>query len=197
MSPFNPDVDFISGLGYADYAGSGVVHLVGGSLALVGAVCVGPRIGRFEDKAGIQPHSVSLQFVGLLLLWTGWFGFNAGSTLCMFQCYESVGIVLVNTILSSNSAGITELILSRVLVGKLNLSLMMNGVLAGLVGITAGCAMVEPWAAIIIGIISAFVMTGTSRLLVKLRIDDPVVRSVENINYVSGRFSKLKCFSSF
>lgn len=162
--------------GLVDFAGSGVVHMVGGFAGLVGAIVVGPRLGRF-DAAGkpieIKAHSHTLQSLGVVILWFGWYGFNAGSTLCALGCMNIAAKVAVTTTIAAASACITGAFISR-LEGQFNLTTALNSVIAGLVSVTAPCSVIEPWAAFVIGIIGAIVFICSSKLLVKLRIDDPL-----------------------
>jgi len=168
--------------GLIDFAGSGVVHMVGGFSGLMGAIAVGPRLGRFteeRDAAGNvivhEEHNKLLASLGVCILWFGWYGFNGGSTLMVSDGYAALAAkVCVTTTLAAASAAITCTVYSRVLFHKFDLMLSLNGVLAGLVSITANCAVVEPWGAAVIGFLGAFVYIGSSALLKKLKIDDPL-----------------------
>ena len=165
----------ISNNGMIDFAGSGVVHMVGGFSGLMGAMAIGPRKGRFdeggEDK--YKPHNVLVAALGVCILWFGWYGFNCGSTLVIADGASAIASkVAVTTTLAA--AATTCSMYSRILYGHFDLMLSLNGVLAGLVSITAPCPVVDPWAAIVIGIIGAFVFIGASALLKKLKIDDPL-----------------------
>lgn len=163
-------------LGFIDFAGSTVVHAVGGFSALIGAFLVGPRVGKYtkEGKANIIPaHSIPLGALGVLLLWFGWFGFNPGSSLAATN--PIVATIAVTTILAGASAAITAMLISWIKYGKPDVSLTLNGNLAGLVAITAGCAAVSPNGAIIIGIVAGAVMIFSVEFIEKvLKIDDPV-----------------------
>jgi len=173
--------------GMIDFAGSGVVHMTGGATALIAAVILGPRIGRFYDKDGnalpepgtFAPHSVALQVLGTFILWVGWYGFNPGSTGGVGSG-TITGLCAVTTTLSAAggciSALFTDTILGYTKTGEFeyDLTFAMNGALSGLVGITAGCSVVAPWAALFIGIISGWVYVFSSGLLIKLKIDDAV-----------------------
>lgn len=185
MSAFNLDDnntvagDLLAGsIGLIDFAGSGVVHITGGIMALVGAYIIGPRGGRFvaSDDVSFGVASYSLQALGTFILWFGWFGFNAGSSLA-FEGTNTAKAALL-TVLSPSAAGIVGTIVPRFLYGHYDLSTLLNCVLAGLVSITAGCASVFDFSAIIIGIIGAFIYLGGAHLLVYLKIDDPLVASV-------------------
>merc|ERR1712127_659336 len=173
-----------------DFAGSGVVHMTGGATALVAAKVLGPRIGRFYDADGNElpephdfpPHSVALQVLGTFILWVGWYGFNPGSTLGISPAgYGDVcALAAVTTTLAaaagSVSAMFTDMMLHRRSTGEVmyDITMCMNGALSGLVGITAGCSVVAPWAAVVIGIIAGWAYIFWSNLLVKLKIDDAV-----------------------
>ena len=178
------------GSGMIDFAGSGVVHMTGGSTALCAAKILGPRIGRFYDRRGNEldepgdfpPHSVPLQVIGTFILWVGWYGFNPGSTLAISPAgYGDVAALCAVTTTIAATAGsvsamFTESILERRRTGltTFDITFCMNGALSGLVGITAGCSVVEPWAAFVIGIIAGWVYIMWSYLLVQLKIDDAV-----------------------
>lgn len=184
------NVNPFRGVGMIDFAGSGVVHMTGGTTALVGAIILGPRIGRFYDNNGNplpEPaswpaHSVALQVLGTFLLWFGWYGFNPGSSLSVSTSAgaDAAALAAVTTTLSGASACVsamfTDTLLGLMATGEstYNLTMAMNGGLAGLVGITGGCAVVTPWASIAIGIVSGWVYVFSSKLLIKLRIDDAV-----------------------
>jgi len=178
------------GVGMIDFAGSGVVHMTGGMCALIGAIVLGPRIGRFYDENGntldephtFQPHSVALQCLGTFILWFGWYGFNAGSTLGISgENYGHVAaLAAVNTTMSGAGAAVSSMILDSILGFKrdgevhYDLTMAMNGSLAGLVGVTGACAVVEPWAGLLIGMVSGCIYCLGSSLLIKLKIDDSV-----------------------
>jgi len=180
----------VRGVGMIDFAGSGVVHMTGGATALVAAIILGPRIGRFYDEDGnlldkphdFPPHSVALQVLGTFILWFGWYGFNPGSTLAISPAgYGDVAALCAVTTTLSAATGAVSAMFTDTLLGFLSegeaeydLTMCMNGCLGGLVGITAGCSVVEPWAAVLIGAISGIVYVFSSKLLVKLKIDDAV-----------------------
>mmetsp|Transcript_14728 Transcript_14728/g.21998 ORF Transcript_14728/g.21998 Transcript_14728/m.21998 type:complete len:482 (-) Transcript_14728:124-1569(-) len=188
LSAFNESP--FRGVGMIDFAGSGVVHMTGGATALIAAIVLGPRIGRFYDEDGnpldkpgeFAPHSVSLQVLGTFILWFGWYGFNPGSTLFIsVPGYGDVAALAAVTTTLAAAAGAVSSMFFDTLLGFLSegeaeydLTMAMNGCLGGLVGITAGCSTVEPWAAIIIGLIAGVVYVLASKLLVKLKIDDAV-----------------------
>ncbi len=167
---------WLSGLGFADFAGSTVVHTVGGSAALVGTWMLGPREGKYgrDGKPNVLAgHSIPLASLGVFILWFGWFGFNAGSTLAVGDG-QLIGRVAMNTNLAAALGGIVAMLTVWKRVGQPDLSMAMNGALAGLVGITAPCAFVEPWVACVIGIVAGYVVVRGVELLDRLQIDDPV-----------------------
>ncbi|MGE3075357.1 MAG: ammonium transporter [Dehalococcoidia bacterium] len=167
------------GEGYIDFAGSGVVHMVGGVAALVGAKVVGPRIGKFNKDGStnaIPGHNITSGMLGLFILWFGWYGFNPGSTLALSGGFGTLaGKVAVTTTLAAAAGAVCAVIVTKVKTGRYDLGLVVNGTLGGLVGITAGCATVEPWAAVVIGAVAAIVVIYAVDLLDNvLKIDDPV-----------------------
>mmetsp|Transcript_29408 Transcript_29408/g.48898 ORF Transcript_29408/g.48898 Transcript_29408/m.48898 type:complete len:534 (+) Transcript_29408:70-1671(+) len=178
------------GSGAIDLAGSGAVHMTGGVAALVGSLILGPRIGRFYDEDGnlldepasFVPHSTALQFLGTFCLWFGWYGFNPGSVLVIAseQAGSVASLVVVNTTLGACAGAVAAMFFSSVFdyrhIGEItyDVGATMNGCLTGLVAITAGCATVETWAAVIIGIFAGLFYVLASHLLIKLRIDDAV-----------------------
>jgi Amt family ammonium transporter len=167
---------WLSSLGFADFAGSTVVHALGGFAALVGTMMLGPRIGKFgpDGKANaIAGHNIPLASLGVFILWFGWFGFNPGSTLSVGNG-DLIARVALNTNLAAAVGGIFAMLTVWKLFGKPDLSMAMNGALAGLVAITAPCAFVDPWAAIVIGAVGGIIVVLGVVLLDKLRIDDPV-----------------------
>jgi ammonium transporter, Amt family len=168
----------VFGGGALDFAGCTVVHMIGGFAGLSGAVIVGPRLGRFDSEGKVVPlpgHSATLCTLGTFLLWFGWYGFNPGSALGVSKTLrETAARCAVNTTLAAGSAGITTLGIYKVRDHIFDLVGSLNGILAGLVSITASCAFVEPYAAVIIGAIGSFVYVGGCMLLIKLKIDDPL-----------------------
>ncbi|SDL45591.1 ammonium transporter [Segatella bryantii] len=178
---------------FHDFAGSAIVHSVGGVLALIGAIILGPRLGKY-DKNGkskaIPGHNLMAAALGVLILWFGWFGFNPGSQLAASGAVnrEAISHVFLTTNLAAVAGGIATMLLSWVKYGKPSFSLMLNGVLAGLVGITAGCDMVSPTGAVIIGLICGIILPyGIEFIDQKLHIDDPVgASSVHGICGIVG-----------
>jgi len=169
--------------GMIDFAGSGVVHMTGGFAGLVGASVIGPRTGRFDSTGAPNPnfggHSMTMVVLGTFCLWFGWYGFNPGSMLACSSAaaINVVGRSAVTTTLSAASGGVTALFVNKLTTGHYDLAQVCNGLLAGLVGITAGCSVVEPAAAILCGFVAAFIFEGGCQLLLKLKIDDPLAAS--------------------
>jgi Amt family ammonium transporter len=163
--------------GYIDFAGSGVVHMVGGFAGLMGAILVGPRLGKFTGGRinAIPGHSLALGTLGMFVLWVGWYGFNPGSTLALSGGFAALAAkVAVTTTLAAAAGGVTAVLISKARTGVYDMGLTINGILGGLVGITAGCATVEPWAAIVIGAVAATIVIAGIEALDRLHIDDPV-----------------------
>ena len=171
---------WLAELGFHDFAGSAIVHSVGGVLALIGAIALGPRRGKYgkDGKSRAIPgHSLALAALGVFILWLGWFGFNPGSQLAASGEVNRLAIshVFLTTNLAAAAGGTATLFLTWIKYGKPSLSMMLNGVLAGLVGITAGCDLVSPWGAVIIGLICGTVLVFAIEFFDhKLHIDDPV-----------------------
>lgn len=171
---------WLAQLGFHDFAGSTVVHMVGGISALVGAIFLGPRIGKF-DKNGkaraIPGHSMTLAMLGIFLLWIGWFGFNPGSTITADgkDTWVEMGSIFITTNLAAAVGALTAMFLAWKKYGKPDVGLTINGALAGLIGITAGCDVVSPVGAFFIGLICAFIYVYAASIVEnKFKIDDPV-----------------------
>ncbi|WP_027177585.1 ammonium transporter [Maridesulfovibrio bastinii] len=166
---------WLEGLGFMDFAGSTVVHSVGGWVALAGAMLLGPRIGKYtaDGKANAIPgHNIPLAGLGVFILWFGWFGFNPGSTT---TADGSIGLIAVTTSLAACAGTLGAMFTAWSKFGKPDISMTCNGCLAGLVGITAGCATVSPIGAICIGLIAGILVVFAIEFIDKvLRIDDPV-----------------------
>ena len=162
--------------GFHDFAGSTVVHTIGGTISLAGAIALGPRLGRVFRRDGggpMPPHNLLLGAIGGLILWFGWYGFNPGSTLSALDA-QGIGRVSFNTTLAACSAGLAALFYSYARSMKWDLGLTVNGFLAGLVAITCPCYWVNPIGAFFIGIGGALVMIIGLEVLEYLRIDDPI-----------------------
>lgn len=165
---------------FHDFAGSAIVHSVGGVLALIGAIALGPRRGKYDANGksrAIPGHSLILAALGVFILWMGWFGFNPGSQLAATGEVNRIAIshVFLTTNLAAACGGIATMLVTWMKYGKPSFSLTLNGVLAGLVGITAGCDAVDAWGAIIIGLVCGTVLVYAIEFIDrKLHIDDPV-----------------------
>ncbi len=161
-------------LNFVDFAGSAVVHSIGGWVGLAGALVLGPRLGKFNADGSandIPASSIPSAVLGAFILWFGWFGFNGGSTLIGDG---SIAKIVVNTSISGSVASITAFAISKTLTGKFRAEHILNGALGGLVGVTAGCAVLEPMGALYIGLGAGVVVYFAEVLLLKLKIDDPV-----------------------
>jgi len=167
---------WIKGLGMIDFAGSTVVHSVGGWAALAGAILLGPRLGKYAKDGtsrAIPGHNIPLAALGVFILWFGWFGFNAGSTTSGTNL--SIATIAVTTNLAAAAGAILAMFTAWVRFGKPDTSMTLNGALAGLVSITAGCANVSPLSAIIIGALGGILVVFAVEFIDKvLHIDDPV-----------------------
>lgn len=165
------DLAFMGLPAVADYAGSGVVHAVGGFVALAGAAVVGPRIGKFAANGTanlMSGHNLPYVVIGTFILFFGWFGFNINTG-------DSIGLNAINTLLAGATGSVVALYIVLVRTGKTDILVACNGALAGLVGITAPVAFVEPWSAVVIGAIAAPIMLTSVSVIEKVfKIDDPV-----------------------
>jgi ammonium transporter len=163
---------WLEGMGFIDFAGSTVVHSVGGWVSLAAIMIIGPRIGRFgKNSVPIHGHDIPIVTLGAFLLWFGWFGFNGGSTLGLTP---EVPTIIVNTTLSGAFGGIVALMMAWWITGRSDVVMIMNGSLAGLVGITASAHIMTPLSAVSIGSIAGAIMYGVTVLLEKLELDDVV-----------------------
>ncbi|MXV85528.1 ammonium transporter [Candidatus Poribacteria bacterium] len=166
---------WLSDFGMSDFAGSTVVHSTGGWLALTGAVVLGPRAGKYDSDGNPRPiagHNLPLAALGVFILWLGWFGFNPGSQ--MGADAAEISGIAVTTNLAAAAGAITAMITAWIFLGKPDAGMSLNGALAGLVAITAGCASVSPVSAAIIGALGGIVVVLSVLMFEKLRIDDPV-----------------------
>ncbi|NDJ12372.1 MAG: ammonium transporter [Acidobacteriia bacterium] len=164
------------GMNFHDFAGSTVVHTIGGMVALAGAIVLGPRLGRkFKRDGGgpMLPHDLTIAASGGLLLWFGWYGFNPGSTLSAMD-FIGIGRVAANTTLAACSAGLVAMMCAYQMSQKWDVSFTVNGFLAGLVAITAPCYWVSPLGAILLGAVAGVIVVAGVELLEYLRIDDPI-----------------------
>ena len=176
--------------GFNDFAGSAAVHAMGGFAALAAAIVLGPRIGKYskDGKSNTIPgHNLPLASVGAFILWFGWFGFNPGSSLGAVGNWELIGSVVVNTFLASASGGIATMIYTYFTYSKIDITMVINGVLAGLVSVTAGCNVVGPTSAIIIGAIAGVLVDVAVVFFDKIKVDDPVgAIAVHGVNGLFG-----------
>ncbi len=179
---------WLAKLGMVDFAGSTVVHSLGGWVSLAGIIVLGPRIDRYNKDGTLNPipgHNIPLAALGVFIMWLGWFGFNTGSLLSGTNL--AIAIIAVNTILSAVSGSISVMVCTWIREGKPNVKLTLNGVLAGLVTSTATSALVSPFLCIIIGAIGGIILIIGERLFEKLRLDDVVgAISVHGINGIWG-----------
>jgi len=174
--------------GFWDFAGSTVVHSVGGWAALMGAAILGPRIGKYQNGGSVAMpgHNMSIATLGCLILWLGWFGFNPGSTMAVSP---SIAHIAVTTNLAGSMGGIAATIVAWLYLGKPDLSMIINGILAGLVAITAPCAFVSvPWSAVI-GLIAGIIVVFSVTFFDRIKIDDPV--GATSVHLVCGVFGTL------
>ena len=166
---------FLDSWGFYDFAGSTLVHSVGGWAALIAIALLGSRLGKF-DKEGkpkaIPGHSMPLATAGVLILWLGWFGFNGGSVLSADP--ELTSLVITNTSLAASAGAVGAVVLATILYKNLDLTMFLNGILGGLVGITAGADLMSPNESVVIGLIAGFIVVLGIALVDKLKLDDPV-----------------------
>ena len=191
---------FLDSLGFLDFAGSGVVHLCGASAALAGVVLLGARTGKYGPKGEIHPIpgcNMPLATLGTFILWLGWFGFNGGSQLIISNVTDAniVALVFVNTNAAAAGGSIAALITAHILFGKADLSMLLNGALAGLVAITAEPSTPTPLLATVIGMVGGTIVVFAIIILDKMRIDDPVgAISVHGVVGIWGLIAV--CFSN-
>jgi Amt family ammonium transporter len=183
---------WLAGMGFHDFAGSTVVHSLGGWAALVGAAVLGPRIGKYtkdgKSKA-IPGHSLTLGALGVFILWFGWFGFNPGSTLSGMAS-EDIGHIFITTNLSAAACAVSTMILTWIKYGKPDVSMTLNGALGGLVAITAGTDVIGFGGAAVVGFITSFVMLFGIEFIDKVaKIDDPV--GAVGVHGISGAFGTI------
>jgi ammonium transporter, Amt family len=177
---------WLAGAGFWDFAGCTVVHSVGGWAALMGAAFLGPRIGKYEDgqPRAIPGHNLSIATLGCLILWIGWFGFNPGSTMA---ADPSIASIMLTTNLGGAAGGIAATFTAWLLLGKPDLSMVINGILAGLVGVTASCAWIGNFSAVIIGLVAGILVVLAVGFFDSIQIDDPVgAVSVHLVNGIWG-----------
>lgn len=161
--------------GKQDFAGSTVVHLTGAMAALAATMILKPRIGKFNKDGSannLAGHNQVYTALGVLILWVGWFGFNAGSTISVDAAF--FGYVALNTTLAAGAGAVAATLISWVVLGKSDIPTILNGALAGLVAITASCAFVDVWASVVIGLIAGVLVFYSARLFEKRKVDDPI-----------------------
>jgi Amt family ammonium transporter len=181
---------WLAGYGAQDFAGSTVVHLTGAMAALAATILLKPRIGKFNKDGSannLAGHNQVFTALSVLLLWVGWFGFNAGSTLGVDKAF--FGFVAVNTNLGAAAGTVAAMIVSWMVLGKADVTMMLNGALAGLVAITASCGFVDTWAAVVIGFIAGILVFFSIRFFEKRKIDDPI--SALSVHGVAGVWGTL------
>lgn len=182
---------WLGSMGFLDFAGSTVVHSVGGWAGLAGILLLGPRIGKFDAAGKVHPipgHSMALAFLGGLILWLGWFGFNPGSTMAADPTAIAHIVITTNMACAAGLLGAT--ITAWMWLGKPDFSMTINGALAGLVAITAPCAFVDVWASVVIGLIAGIIVVPSVLMFDRLKIDDPVgALSVHLVNGIWGTLS--------
>ncbi|WP_155837505.1 ammonium transporter [Aneurinibacillus terranovensis] len=178
-------------MGMQDFAGSTVVHLQGGIAALVATLLLGPRIGKFTSKGKpnlLPGHNQVYSVLGAIVLWVGWFGFNPGSTLSVKDGF--FGYIALTTNLATAAGAVAAMLIAWAVLGKADITSMINGVLAALVAITASCAFVEPWASVVIGALAGIITFFTSLYFERKGIDDPICAfSVHGIAGIWGTIS--------
>ena len=174
-------------LGFIDFAGSTVVHSVGGWAGLAGAIVLGPRLGKYLKDGRIKPilgHSIPLASLGVFILWLGWFGFNPGSTTA---ANKDIALIFVNTNLAAAAGAVLAMFTSWMKFGKPEVGMSLNGALAGLVAITSPCATVSPLSAVIIGAVAGVVVVFSVLFFERIKVDDPVgAISVHGVNGAWG-----------
>ena len=178
---------WLENLGFIDFAGSTVVHSVGGWAGLAGAIVLGPRLGKYTKEGGIKPilgHSMPLAALGVFILWLGWFGFNPGSTTA---ANKDIAMIFVNTNLAAAAGAVLAMLTSWMKFGKPEVGMSLNGGLAGLVAITSPCATVSPLSAVIIGAIAGIIVVFSVIFFDRIKVDDPVgAISVHGVNGAWG-----------
>jgi Amt family ammonium transporter len=164
---------FLAEMGFYDFAGSTLVHSVGGWASLVAVILLGPRLGKYNGTTkAIEGHSIPLAVIGVMLLWLGWFGFNGGSVLSANP--GTVSLVLVTTCIAAASGAVGAFITSYSIFKSYDITMLLNGILAGLVGITAGADLMSVTDSILIGLVAGFIVVIGVIVLDKLKLDDPV-----------------------
>lgn len=178
---------WLENLGFIDFAGSTVVHSVGGWAALAGAIVLGPRLGKYGKDGSIRPilgHNMPLAALGVFILWLGWFGFNPGSTTA---ANKDIAMIFVNTNMAAATGAVFAMFTSWIKFGKPEVGMSLNGALAGLVAITAPCASVSPLSSVVIGAVAGILVVLSVLFFEKIKVDDPVgAISVHGVNGAWG-----------
>ncbi len=180
---------WLEAMGFIDFAGSTVVHSIGGWAALAGAIVLGPRLGKYGKDGKVKAipgHNIPLAALGVFILWLGWFGFNPGSTTAGIT---DIAMIFVNTNLSAAAGAVAAMFTSWLVFKKPEIGMSLNGALAGLVGITAGCANVSPTSSIIIGAIAGILVVFSVLFFDKIKVDDPV--GAVSVHGVCGAWGTL------
>ena len=181
---------WLSKMGFLDFAGSTVVHSIGGWAALAGVIVLGPRIGKFAADGSARPipgHNMTSATLGALILWLGWFGFNPGSTMAVDP--NAIALVALNTNMAAAAGALSSTVAAWLALGKPDLSMIINGTLAGLVAITAPCAFVGVGSAVVIGLIAGVLVVYAVLFFDRVKIDDPV--GALSVHLVNGAFGTL------
>jgi Amt family ammonium transporter len=181
---------WLADLGFLDFAGSTVVHSIGGWAALAGVIVLGPRIGKYLPDGTVKPipgHNMTSATLGALILWLGWFGFNPGSTMAADP--NLIALIALNTNMAAAAGCLSATLAAWMLLGKPDLSMVINGTLAGLVAITAPCSVVTPASSLVIGLIAGVLVVYAVLFFDKVRIDDPV--GALSVHLVNGAFGTL------
>jgi len=180
---------WLEGLGFIDFAGSTVVHSVGGWAALAGAIVLGPRLGKYGKDGKVKAipgHNIPLAALGVFILWLGWFGFNPGSTTAG---NTDIAMIFVNTNLAAAAGCVAAMLTSWLIFKKPEIGMSLNGALAGLVGITAGCANVSPTSSVLIGLVAGVLVVLAVLFFDRIRVDDPV--GAVSVHGVCGAWGTL------
>ena len=183
---------WLAGQGFLDFAGSTVVHSIGGWAALAGVIVLGPRIGKYLPNGKVRPipgHNMTSATLGCLILWLGWFGFNPGSTMAVDPA--AIASIALNTNMAAAAGCLSATVAAWLLLGKPDLSMIINGTLAGLVAITAGCSVVTVGSSVIIGLIAGVIVVYAVLFFDKVKLDDPV--GALSVHLVNGVFGTLCC----
>jgi Amt family ammonium transporter len=176
-------------MGFIDFAGSTVVHSVGGWAALAGAIVLGPRLGKYGKDGKVKAipgHNIPLAALGVFILWLGWFGFNPGSTTAGIT---DIAMIFVNTNLAAAAGAIAAMLTSWIIFKKPEIGMSLNGALAGLVGITAGCANVSPTSSVVIGLVAGALVVFSVLFFDRIKVDDPV--GAVSVHGVCGAWGTL------